>query len=64
MYSSPILERRSYEDWEADGSLTMEQRAATKVRTILEEYEPEPLPDDVLAKMDQVVREAEESVKK
>lgn len=63
-YYPDILERRSYEDWEADGSLTMEQRAAAKVRTILEEYEPKPLPDDVLAKMDQVVREAEESVKK
>ncbi len=62
-YYPDIMERRSYEDWEKDGRLTMEQRAAQKVISILEEYKAKPLPDDVLAKMDQVVREAEESVK-
>ena len=63
-YYPDILERRSYEAWEADGSLTMEQRAAKKVRTILEEYKVETLSDDILAKMDEVVRAAEASVKK
>ncbi len=44
-----ILDRRNFEKWSADGSKDMGRRLNEKTRSILEEYEPEPL-DGALAK--------------
>lgn len=59
-----LLERRPVGKWEEDGSKDMAQRAAEKARKILETHEVPALPDDILAKMDQIVAGAEDRVVK
>ncbi len=59
-----LVERRSYEAWEADGAKDYGTRAAEKVRDILANHQPEPLPEEVLQKLDAIVAEAEASAKK
>jgi trimethylamine--corrinoid protein Co-methyltransferase len=43
-----LLERRSYDDWEADGSKEMAQRVRERVLEIIETHQPSPLPDKTL----------------
>jgi trimethylamine--corrinoid protein Co-methyltransferase len=57
-----LIDRRMREDWQAGGSTDLHQRATEKARQILETHQPEPLPDDVLAKMRAIVEEAEEEM--
>ena len=54
-----LIDRRMREDWQADGATDLHQRATQKAREILETHQPEPLPDEVLAKMRAIVEEAE-----
>lgn len=57
-----LIDRRMREDWQADGGTDLHQRATQKARQILETHQPEPLPDEVLAKMRAIVEEAEEEL--
>ena len=57
-----LIDRRMREDWQADGSTDLHQRATAKAREILETHKPEPLPDDVLAKMRSIIEEAEDEL--
>jgi len=57
-----LIDRRMREDWQAGGSTDLHQRATEKARQILETHRPEPLPEDVLAKMRAIVEEAEEEL--
>ncbi len=57
-----LIDRRMREDWEADGSTDLHQRATEKARHILETHQPEPLPEEVLAKLRSIVEEAEEEL--
>jgi trimethylamine--corrinoid protein Co-methyltransferase len=57
-----LIDRRMREDWQADGSTDLHQRATEKARQILETHQPEPLPEEVLAKMRSIVEEAEEEL--
>ena len=59
-----LVERRSYETWEADGKKTYADRAAERVKAILETHQCEPLSEGVLKELDQIIEEAEEAVKK
>ena len=61
--SQPMLiDRRTREEWRAAGSTNIYQRAQEEARRILETHKPDPLPDDVLAKMRSIVEEAEEEL--
>jgi trimethylamine--corrinoid protein Co-methyltransferase len=57
---SKLLDRRVRSEWEADGSLDMKARATAKAREILASHRPEPLPDEVLAEMAQIVVRCEQ----
>jgi len=50
-----ITDRRTYETWKAKGATTMGQRAKQKVKEILENYKPQPLPVDVDKQIDQII---------
>ena len=41
-----LVDRRTYENWTKAGAKTMGQRAKEKVKKILDEHRPEPLPPD------------------
>ncbi len=54
-----LMDRRMREDWEADGSTDLYQRAHDKMIDILETYEPPQLSDSVLQDIREIVDEAE-----
>ena len=54
-----LIDRRVREDWEARGSSDLYQRSLQKARHILETHQPEPLPDDVLARIRRIVDDAD-----
>jgi len=58
-YYPDLFKRQFYENWEQEGKKTLFDRANEKVKDILENYEPEPLPEDIQQKLQDVVDEAE-----
>jgi len=61
LYYPGVFERGNYDQWMEAGGLSLGERAAKMVDTILEEHQPEPLPDDVQKELKAIVRRAEES---
>jgi trimethylamine--corrinoid protein Co-methyltransferase len=55
-----LFDRGSYETWERDGKKTLSQRANERVKRILENHTPEPLPGSAKEKMADVIARAEE----
>ena len=54
-----VLDRRVREDWEARGSTDLYIRCLETARDVLREYHPEPLPDDVAARIRAIVEETD-----
>jgi len=57
-----LINRRSAETWESLGSKTMLMSAEEEALKILETYEPDRLPDDVSAKLRQMIKAAEDEL--
>ena len=49
------ISRKGYDAWQAEGGLTLRQRARAKLLKILETHQPEPLPPEVLKEMDDLL---------
>jgi trimethylamine--corrinoid protein Co-methyltransferase len=56
-----LIDRRVREDWLADGAKSMRQVANQKAKEILENHKPEPLPDEMVAELKRIVKNAENS---
>jgi trimethylamine--corrinoid protein Co-methyltransferase len=56
-----LISRKRYNAWEAEGELTLRQRARTKVLEIMETHQPQPLNPDVLQEMDALLETAGKS---
>ena len=54
-----LIDRKMRSTWEEMGATTAYERAMAKVRFILENHRPDPLPEDVLAKIRSIVVETE-----
>lgn len=54
-----LFERGAYADWVQKGSKTLIERASERVQKILAEHQPEPLPEDVKARLREIVKRAE-----
>ena len=54
-----LINRRGIDRWIADGSKDMYERALEEARSILENYTPEPLPEDVRQQLRDIVITAE-----
>jgi len=54
-----LMDRRDYEGWVSAGGTTLRQRARERARAILQTHRVEPLPRDVLAKLDAILQKAE-----
>jgi len=52
---SRLIDRRVREDWAADGGSDLYARSTAEARRLLEEHEPEPVPDDVLREIRAIV---------
>ena len=59
MYVPDCGIRQDYNAWKAAGEKNMADRINEKIANILENHKPESLPDDVIAKLDDIVRKAE-----
>ena len=58
--SRPVfIDRRMRGAWEAAGGTTAYERAMAKARWILDNHQPEPLPDQVLSTIRDIVKQAE-----
>jgi len=53
-----LLDRQNHEGWTADGELSFRQRARERVKAILSEHQPEPLPVDVAQGIQAVIDRA------
>jgi len=53
-----LFDRRNYDEWAADGSKTLRERAREKALSILESHRAEPLPADVQRQIDQIAEQA------
>ena len=47
-----LISRKDYDAWQAEGGLTLRQRARAKVLKIIETHQPEPLEPEVLREME------------
>lgn len=56
---SELIDRRMRAGWEKAGATSAYERALAKARWILENHRPEPLPDEVRAKIRAIVVETE-----
>ena len=55
-----LIDRHNYDNWQAQGAKTLEQRAAERVQKILDTHKPEPLPEDIVQAVHAIVERAEE----
>ncbi len=53
-----LVDRRSFDLWSADGRKSMEERARAQVREALARPPPNPLPPDVVARLDALISDA------
>lgn len=58
--TSKIIDRRSREEWTSDGCPDMYAKARAEARRILAEEKVEPLPGEILQKLDAIVAAADE----
>jgi trimethylamine--corrinoid protein Co-methyltransferase len=56
-----LISRKGYDAWQAEGGLTLRQRARAKLLKILETHQPEPLPPEVLREVDAMLEAADRS---
>ena len=59
---SKFIDRRVREEWAADGATNLYDRALLEARRILETHVPEPLTDEVAAKLKSIISEAEDEL--
>ena len=57
--TAKLIDRRSYEAWEKEGSKDMVARANIEARRILKEHKPASLSLEVIKKIDAIIAEAE-----
>ncbi|MEG0874897.1 MAG: trimethylamine methyltransferase family protein [Clostridiales bacterium] len=63
IWSPQISERRSYEEWEADGKKDLEEVISEKIVDILDNHKVAPLSDEVIAKLDAIIAKSEKEIK-
>jgi trimethylamine--corrinoid protein Co-methyltransferase len=51
-----LTDRKTYETWKMDGATSMGQRAKEKIRHIIDNYRPQPLPAEVDAEIDRILQ--------
>ena len=54
-----FIDRRVREDWQDRGASDLYARCAAEARQIVEEYRPEPVPDDVAKRIRDIVEETD-----
>ena len=55
LWTPSLLDRLDFETWSARGSLTLQQRANQKVKEIIASHRAQSLPEDVIARLENIV---------
>lgn len=55
-----LFDRGDQTQWQSAGATTLAERASRRVEEILNTHEPAPLPDDIVVKLDAVIKRVEE----
>jgi len=63
IWSPTLMDRERYVNWQAAGATTMLDRIKAKLRRILADHQPPPLPEEVQARIDAIVQAAEAQAK-
>jgi trimethylamine--corrinoid protein Co-methyltransferase len=53
-----LISRKGYDTWQAEGGMTLRQRARAKLLKIMETHQPRSLPPEVLREMDNLLEGA------
>lgn len=56
MFMPKLIDRSVYANWKKNGAKTLETRVNEKVKEILENYKPDPIPDAKLAKINEYMK--------
>ena len=56
MFKPKLIDRSVYANWKSTSSKTLEVRVNEKVKEILENYIPKPVPSQELAKIEEYMR--------
>lgn len=56
VFMPKLIDRSVYANWKKSGAKTLETRVNEKVKEILENYKPEPIPDNKLAKINEYMK--------
>ncbi len=59
---SDVIDRKDYQKWEEDGSLSIVDRAKPRVTKILSDHTHQPLPDECNQKLKQIMRSAADRI--
>jgi trimethylamine--corrinoid protein Co-methyltransferase len=59
-----LLYRGGAKAWGESGQLTFEQRVNAQTRELIESHQPEPLPDDVVEQIEDIIRRAQEMTRR
>jgi len=54
-----LIDRQNYDNWQAQGATTLEERASARVKEILAKHKPEPLPAAAAEAVQAIVQRAE-----
>ncbi len=55
-----LLYRGGAKAWGSSNQLSFEQRVNARTRTLMESHQPEPLPDDVVEQIKNIIKRAQE----
>ncbi len=58
-----LFDRRNYQNWSQDGEQPLGDVLRKKVQQVLDTHQPEPLPDDVAKKLENILARAERDLK-
>jgi len=59
LWQPMLMDRRTYHTWKADGGKSMEQRIKEKIRDILRNHTPKPLPQSIKTKLREIRERSE-----
>ncbi len=54
-----LIDRSIRQEWSAGGSTDMYERACEKAKYIFETHQPDPLPEEVLSHLEEIIQKAE-----
>jgi trimethylamine--corrinoid protein Co-methyltransferase len=62
LWMPALFDRRSWDEWTADGPIEVAERASERVRALLASHVPAPLPDGIPEELDRIVAEYERAL--